>query len=99
MQMTFGMYEDENRRKKATMLDKVGDVIDFSKLENLLLKMYRGHTGRPPIPPLMLFKALLLESWYGLSDVELFRRFMIVEVLSVLLEKVSANITLMTQHW
>ena len=70
MQMTFGMYEDENRRKKATMLDHVGDVIDFSKLENLLLKMYRGHTGRPPIPPLMLFKALLLESWYGLSDVE-----------------------------
>tara|TARA_B100000315_G_scaffold34556_1_gene29244 strand:+ start:1888 stop:2568 length:681 start_codon:yes stop_codon:yes gene_type:complete len=52
------------------MLDHVGDVIDFSKLENLLLKMYRGHTGRPPIPPLMLFKALLLESWYGLSDVE-----------------------------
>ena len=32
MQMTFGMYEDENRRKKATMLDKVGDLIDFSPM-------------------------------------------------------------------
>ena len=35
--------------------------------------MYRGNTGRLPIPPLILFKALLLESWYGLSDVGVVR--------------------------
>ncbi|MBF0291829.1 MAG: hypothetical protein HQK86_06685 [Nitrospinae bacterium] len=46
------------------MLDDAVNVIEFTRIEKLLLKMYKGG-GRPPIPPLMLFKALLLESWYG----------------------------------
>lgn len=70
MQVTFGMIEDQNRRQKQTMLDDITKIIDFRAIEKLLIKMYKGKTGRPPIPPLMLFKALLLESWYGLSDVE-----------------------------
>lgn len=69
MQFTFGMLEDRERRKKASMLDEVAEVVDFRRIEKLLLKMYK-HVGRPPIPPLVLFKALLLESWYGLSDGE-----------------------------
>jgi len=69
MQPTFGMLEDQARRKKTSMLDEIGTVIDFRRIEKLLLKMYKGG-GRPPIPPVMLFKALLLESWYGLSDVQ-----------------------------
>jgi len=69
MQITFGMMEDQNRRKKETMLDKVLEIIDFTQIEKLLSKMYSGQ-GRPPIPPVMLFKALLLESWYNLSDVQ-----------------------------
>jgi len=70
MQISFGMYEDKNRRLKKTMLEEVDKVLDFPKIEKLLMEMYRGNTGRPPIPPLILFKCLLLESWYGLSDVE-----------------------------
>jgi len=70
MQISFGMYEDKNRRQKKTMLEEVDQVLDFPKIEKLLMEMYRGNTGRPPIPPLVLFKALLLESWYDLSDVE-----------------------------
>ena len=70
MQISFGMYEDKNRRLKKTMLEEVDKVLDFPKIEKLLMEMYRGATGRPPIPPLILFKCLLLESWYGLSDVE-----------------------------
>jgi len=69
MQPTFGMIDDQVRRKKITMLDQIADVIDFRRIEKILLKAYKGG-GRPPIPPIMLFKALLLESWYGLSDVE-----------------------------
>ena len=68
-QITFGQLDDQVRRKKQTMLDDVNKVIDFKRIEKLLLKAYKGG-GRPPIPPVMLFKALLLESWYGLSDVE-----------------------------
>lgn len=70
MQISFGMFEDQHRRQKKGMLDEIGSVIDFGKIEKLLLEMYVGTTGRPPIPPLILFKALLLESWYNLSDVE-----------------------------
>jgi len=69
MQPTFGMLEDQARRKKKSMLDEIGKVIDFRRIEKLLLKMYKGG-GRPPIPPVMLFKTLLPESWYGLSDVQ-----------------------------
>jgi hypothetical protein len=68
-QITFGQLDDQIRRKKQSMLDDVNNVIDFKRIEKLLLKMYKGG-GRPPIPPVMLFKALLLESWYGLSDVQ-----------------------------
>jgi transposase, IS5 family len=70
MQISFGMYEDKNRRQKKTMLEEMDKVLDFPKIEKLLTEMYRGTMGRPPIPPLILFKALLLESWYDLSDVE-----------------------------
>ena len=70
MQMTFGMIEDMNRRQKRSMLDEIKGIIDFDGIEVLLYTMYKGGTGRPPIPPLILFKVLLLESWYDLSDVK-----------------------------
>lgn len=69
MQVTFGMLDDQFRRKKDSMLDDVAKIIDFDRIEKILLKTYKGN-GRPPIPPVILFKTLLLESWYGLSDVE-----------------------------
>jgi hypothetical protein len=51
MQISLGMYEDKNRRLKKTMLEEVDKVLDFSKIEKLLMEMYRGNTGRPPISP------------------------------------------------
>jgi transposase, IS5 family len=68
--ITFGEYDDQVRRKKQSMLDEIDRLIDYRPIEAMLNRMYRGSRGRPPIPPLMLFKALLLEQWYGLSDVE-----------------------------
>jgi IS5 family transposase len=70
MQYSFGMMEDRERRQKDTFLDRVNEIIDFTNIEKLLQKMYTSELGRDPIPPLILFKTLLLESWYGLSDVE-----------------------------
>ena len=49
MQPTFGMIDDQVRRKKITMLDQIADVIDFRRIEKILLKAYKGG-GRPPIP-------------------------------------------------
>jgi IS5 family transposase len=34
----------------------------------VLLRFREGRTGRALYSPLMLFKALLLQRWYGLSD-------------------------------
>lgn len=69
-QLTFGMQEDTLMRKKETMLDEVEALINFRPIDKLLNKQYDRKMGRPAIPPLMLFKMLLLEQWYGLSDVK-----------------------------
>jgi transposase, IS5 family len=69
-QLTFGMQEDTLMRKKETMLDELETLIDFRPIDKLLNKQYDRKMGRPAIPPLMLFKMLLLEQWYGLSDVK-----------------------------
>jgi IS5 family transposase len=63
------MQEDDLMRKKETMLDRIDQIIDFRPIETLLESVYDRQTGRPAIPPVKLFKMLLLEQWYGLSDV------------------------------
>jgi hypothetical protein len=44
MQISFGMFEDQHRRQKKGMLDEIGSVIDFGKIEKLLLEMYVSTT-------------------------------------------------------
>ncbi len=49
-------------------LDRISDLIDWDRLAGLIRKVRPGETGRPPYEPLAMFKALLLQQWYGLSD-------------------------------
>jgi IS5 family transposase len=65
-------------------LDRLGSLVKWYRFEKLLGGLRDGGAGRPAWPPLVLFKALLLQSLYGLSDRELeealsdrlsFRRF------------------------
>jgi IS5 family transposase len=65
-------------------LDDVHDLIDWDRLEVLLSGIHSKKRGEQAWPPLMMFKALLLQAWYGLSDPQLekqlardllFRRF------------------------
>lgn len=67
-----------------TELDDVHELLDWSKLEAHLISIHNKATGEKAWPPLMMFKALLLQSWYKLSDPQLekqlardllFRRF------------------------
>lgn len=51
-----------------TVLEKVLRFVDWQKVEGLLGGVRSGTTGRPPYPSLMMFKALLLQRWYDLSD-------------------------------
>lgn len=49
-------------------LERISGLIDWGRLERLLGGLRPGQTGRPPYAPLSMFKALLLQQWYGLSD-------------------------------
>ena len=65
-------------------LDGINAVIDWSRLERQLSGLHNKERGEQAWPPLLMFKVLLLQSWYGLSDPKLekqlardlmFRRF------------------------
>lgn len=68
----------------STPLDRLSGLVKWYRFEKLLAPLRDGGPGRAAWPPLVLFKALLLQSLYGLSDRELeealgdrlsFRRF------------------------
>lgn len=70
-------------------LDGVNDLIDWSSIENLLSEIHAKPRGEKAWPPLLMFKALLLQSWYKLSDPGLekqlardllFRRFIDLDI-------------------
>ena len=49
-------------------LQRVSELVDWSAVEALLSDLRSGSLGAPAYPSLALFKALLLQPWYGLSD-------------------------------
>ncbi|MGX9148384.1 IS5 family transposase [Mesorhizobium sp. 128a] len=68
----------------SSPLDRLSGLAKWYRFEKLLNPLRDGGPGRAAWPPLVLFKALLLQSLYGLSDRELeealgdrlsFRRF------------------------
>jgi IS5 family transposase len=67
------------------VLERVGEAVRWYRFEKLLRRLRPEGAGRPPYDPLLMFKALLLQQWYALSDAELeealndrvsFRRFL-----------------------
>jgi transposase, IS5 family len=72
------------RGSVSSPLDRLAGLVKWAPFDQLLAPLRDGGPGRPAWPPLVLFKALLLQSLYGLSDRELeealcdrlsFRRF------------------------
>ena len=60
-----GMLVDHNALHE---LDDVNEFIDWSQLTDLLSGIHNRAKGEKAWPPLLMFKALLLQSWYNLSD-------------------------------
>lgn len=61
----------EHGKKAKTFLDDVDQVIDWRPIERFLKKKLRRSkdaVGNPAYPPLAMFKVLLLQRWYNLSD-------------------------------
>lgn len=49
-------------------LERIEALLDWGEIEAQLSGIYASGRGRPSYPLLSLFKALLLQQWYGLSD-------------------------------
>jgi transposase, IS5 family len=49
-------------------LDGIDRLIDWRVIEKLMTGIHAKKQGEAAWPPLLMFKALLLQSWYGLSD-------------------------------
>lgn len=49
-------------------LAEIGRLVDWAALELLLDGIHASPRGEASYPPLVMFKALLLQRWYGLSD-------------------------------
>ena len=67
-QMGFGDLEATGRVPEGHFLKKIDGQIDWRPFEKVLEPLYHPKLGRPSHPPLVMFKALLLQQWYGLSD-------------------------------
>jgi IS5 family transposase len=72
------------RAGRQTSLDELHALLEWAPAERALASLYRAAKGEKAWPPLAMFKALLLATWYDLSDVRLaealddrasFRRF------------------------
>ena len=59
------------RRSGSAALERVSGLVDWTGFERTLAGLREEGPGRPGYRPLLLFKALLLQAWYGLSDAEL----------------------------
>jgi len=80
-QEQFGFVQ---QARAPSVFDEISNLIDWEMIAAVLDPLYPATKGEPAWPPLAMFKALLLATWYDLSDVKLaetlddrasFRRF------------------------
>jgi IS5 family transposase len=50
------------------VLERISGLLDWGRIEALLREVRGGRMGAPAYPSLLMFKALLLQRWYALSD-------------------------------
>lgn len=62
-----------SRKIKKAFFTQMNTLIDWAQVEKVISKYYKkgkSATGKPAYSGLLLFKACLLQTWYGLSDYE-----------------------------
>ena len=67
-QLSFADDLVADAARANAMLEQTGQLVNWSEIEALLKGLRSGTMGAPAYPSLALFKALLLQQWYGLSD-------------------------------
>ncbi len=70
MQKRLGQlsFADDLIAGASNFLSEADARVDWEPIEKELTGIYASSTGRPSYPLLLLFKTLLLQQWYGLSD-------------------------------
>lgn len=60
-----------NAKQEESKLAQISELIDWAPFRSILEKMYTNKTekgGRPNCDVILMFKILVLQQWYGLSD-------------------------------
>ncbi len=70
-QMSLAEGLVKRRLGQNQTLARMGKALEWSSIERELSEIYSAAEGRPAYPPLMMFRCLLLQQWYSLSDAEL----------------------------
>lgn len=65
----FSLRKVKVTRTRA-FLEKVNQMVDFSFATKLHKKIHRSDRGRKPFETDVMFKIILLQQWFGLSDAE-----------------------------
>lgn len=68
-----GLSETQGKSR----LSQISDLIDWSPIRQILDEMYDNKSekgGRPNCDVILMFKILILQQWYGLSDLEVERQ-------------------------
>lgn len=65
-----------SKQSKSRLL-QISDLVDWSPIRQILDEMYNNKSekgGRPNCDVILMFKILILQRWYGLSDLEVERQ-------------------------
>lgn len=64
-------------KQEKSRLSMISNIIDWHPIRQILDEMYDNKSekgGRPNCDVIMMFKILILQKWYGLSDLEIGRQ-------------------------
>jgi IS5 family transposase len=74
----WGLREAHKKvEKSGNRLLQISDLIDWAPIRQILEEMYDNRSekgGRPNCDVILMFKILILQQWYGLSDLEIERQ-------------------------
>ena len=68
---TTWVLKGVNKKQERSKLSQISELIDWVPFRPILEKMYTNKTekgGRPNCDVILMFKILILQQWYGLSD-------------------------------
>jgi IS5 family transposase len=74
---TIWMLKGLHAKQEKSRLSEISNILDWTLIRQILDEMYDNKSekgGRPNYDVIMMFKILILQKWYGLSDLEVERQ-------------------------